>query len=142
MIEVKSIIEKIEYFKNSNIGTNVYYNNKLLNYKYSAKHFLNKICLINFTSVNSYNKSLNLIFNYKYLNPICFNNITLIQLGNINSYETIWINYENIKSINKLNNKTKVTFHSKNTLIVNKNMKYINNQIVKISTIKRYLCKL
>src|SRR5690625_3091744 len=143
MNNIINIIDNIDYFKNCNEGTKIILDNKITFYKYSSKHLLNKLCLINLTNIKAYNKALSKLFNYKYLNPYCLNNITLIQIGNINNYNTIWINYNNIKIFKHIKeNKTKIVFYSNNKLIVNKKINYFKKQIDKIEDVKRYLCKL
>jgi len=143
MNNIINIIDNIDYFKNCNEGTKIILDNKITFYKYSSKHLLNKLCLINLTNIKAYNKALSKLFNYKYLNPYCLNNITLIQIGNINNYNTIWINYNNIKIFKPIKeNKTKIVFYSNNKLIVNKKINYFKKQIDKIEDVKRYLCKL
>ena len=81
-------------------------------------------------------------YNFKYNNPLVLNNIILLQTGNINSYDTKWINYKNIEKIESIDDKTLINFYSKNQLIIDKPIKYFNNQINKISKLKRYLYKL
>ena len=134
--------QNVDYIKNNNDGTLLFLENSKYQYDYSVIHFINYICLINITSLKTYNKAINRLYNFKYNNPLVLNNIILLQTGNINSYETKWINYKNIEKIESIDDKTLINFYSKNQLIIDKPIKYFNNQINKISKLKRYLYKL
>lgn len=136
-------VSKIDYFKNINEGTKIYLEDDIKIYNRSSKYLANKILKENLTSIKAYNESLKQVLNYKYLNPYVLKNIILFNTGNINKYNTIWINYNNIKSVKKINNNVfEIVFYSNNKLQINKKITYFYNIKNKIYEIKRYLFNL
>lgn len=134
------LYQNLEYFYNNNEGTLIFLINDKVQYKYSAKHFLNYLCTLNLTSIKAYNKAINDLFSYKYKNPVVLGNTSIILSGNSNNLETIYFNFENVIKIKESNeNESIITFKSGRAIKINKNNTFINNQIIKIEKLKRYL---
>jgi len=134
------IYQNIEYFYNNNEGCMLILTNCKVQYKYSAIHFLNYLYKLGLSSYKSYSKAINDIFSYKYNIPFIIDNVSLILSGNINSFETIYFNMKNVLRIKELgNNNINIIFKSGKSIEIKKSSNYINNQIIKIEKIKRYL---
>lgn len=134
-----AIYQNLEYFYNNNEGCAIFLTNDYIQYNYSSTHFLNYLYILSLSSYKSYSKAINNIFLYKYNIPFIIDNVSLILSGNIKKYETIYINFENVLRIKMINKKIKITFKSGKIIEIEKSNDYLNNQIIKIEKIKRYL---
>lgn len=132
--------QNLEYFYNNNEGTIIILPNLVIQYQYSANHFIDYLLTLNLSSFSSYKKALAKVLNYKYNNPVVINDILLISSNNHKFYETIYINISQVLFINELNkDETLITFKSFKTLKILKNILYLDRQIKKIKKVKRYL---
>ena len=129
-----SFYQEINYIINDSLGSIIFTNNEKILIKERAFYVVNYICMNYLTSIETYNKALRNILGFKYKIPIYLSsNLIIIFTKNIKAYYNIFINYNNILSAVKVNEKIVLTFKNNETLNTEYSVKSFNNQVNRIN---------
>lgn len=129
-----SFFQNIEYISNNKEGVIICINNESFQINNRAAYIIEHLCKLNFTSLLTYNKSVKYLSKYKYNLPLVLNkNLILVPSKAIKEYDCLWINYQQVIAFKD----NYIYFESGNMINFNNTNKYWNNQVKKISEIKK-----
>ena len=132
----------IEYICHEKLHTVIYKTNEKKIIKKSMQSVIDILCANHLINFNGYLKAVYKMIGYQYKTPLYLSeSLQLIPIMSYKAYENIWINTTCIYQMDVHHKKTMITFYSGHQLEIDKDIKFIKNQMKRLKKIINFSSK-
>lgn len=129
----------IKYIINNAYGSTIYQYDKTTQSSANNLSIIKKLCLKHLFTYDGYLKAVQKTFNKFHQLPVYLNdNMIFIPIKRVRDYDNIWINYAQVISSQKQNNKTLIIFKNYSQLEIDLKYRQWSDRIVLAEAIKAY----